>query len=54
MNLLLVRLIGCEYDPAIAFFTEVVRLELFDDSPPLTHDSQPKRWVEVRPTQQVP
>ncbi|MFT4658787.1 MAG: hypothetical protein ACI8V4_002982 [Ilumatobacter sp.] len=54
MNLSLATLIVREYVPAIAFFSEVSGFELLDDSPSLTHDGRPKRWVEVRPTQQVP
>lgn len=49
MHLSLITLIVAEYDPAIAFFTEVLGLELVDDSPSLTNDGRPKRWVEVRP-----
>jgi catechol 2,3-dioxygenase-like lactoylglutathione lyase family enzyme len=49
MNLSLVTLIVREYDPAIVFFTEVLGFELVDDSPALTNDGRPKRWVEVRP-----
>lgn len=49
MNLSLMTLIVREYDPAIAFFTDVLGFELVDDSPSLTNDGRPKRWVEVRP-----
>jgi len=38
-----------EYDPAIAFFTEVLGFELVEDSPATTNDGRPKRWVVVRP-----
>lgn len=49
MHLSLVTLIVREYDPAIKFFTEVLGFELVRDSPSLTNDGRPKRWVEVRP-----
>lgn len=45
----LVTLVVAEYDPAIAFFTEVLGFELTEDSPSLTNDGRPKRWVVVRP-----
>jgi catechol 2,3-dioxygenase-like lactoylglutathione lyase family enzyme len=45
----LVTLIIDEYDPAIAFFTEVLGFDLVEDSPSLTTDGMPKRWVVVRP-----
>jgi catechol 2,3-dioxygenase-like lactoylglutathione lyase family enzyme len=45
----LVAVIVEEYDPAIAFFTEVLGFELVEDSPSLTNDGQAKRWVVVRP-----
>ncbi|MEV4541161.1 VOC family protein [Micromonospora echinaurantiaca] len=45
----LVTLVVAEYDPAIAFFTEVLGFELAEDSPSLTNDGRPKRWVVVRP-----
>jgi catechol 2,3-dioxygenase-like lactoylglutathione lyase family enzyme len=38
-----------EYDPAIVFFTGVLGFELVEDSPSLTNDGRPKRWVVVRP-----
>ncbi|RZQ65752.1 VOC family protein [Amycolatopsis suaedae] len=49
MRLELVTLVVDEYDPAITFFTEVLGFELADDSPSLTNDGRPKRWVVVRP-----
>ncbi len=49
MRLDLVTLVVAEYDPAIAFFTEVLSFELAEDSPSLTNDGRPKRWVVVRP-----
>ena len=38
-----------EYQEAIEFFTEVLGFELIEDSPSLTNDGRPKRWVVVRP-----
>lgn len=38
-----------DYDPAIAFFVEKLGFELVEDSPSLTNDGRPKRWVVVRP-----
>ncbi|TDB93270.1 VOC family protein [Micromonospora fluostatini] len=49
MHLDLVTLVVAEYDPAIVFFTEVLGFELAEDSPSLTNDGRPKRWVVVRP-----
>lgn len=45
----LIALIVDEYDPAIAFFTGVLGFDLVEDSPSLTTDGRPKRWVVVRP-----
>lgn len=49
MRIDLVALIVDEYDPAIAFFTGVLGFDLVEDSPSLTTDGLPKRWVVVRP-----
>ncbi|MFD0786190.1 VOC family protein [Micromonospora azadirachtae] len=49
MRIDLVTVVVAEYDPAIAFFTEVLGFELAEDSPSLTNDGRPKRWVVVRP-----
>ncbi|SHF90219.1 VOC family protein [Streptoalloteichus hindustanus] len=49
MQLDLVTVVVDEYDPAIAFFTGVLGFDLVDDSPSLTNDGRPKRWVVVRP-----
>ena len=38
-----------EYDAAIEFFVGVLGFELVEDSPSLTNDGRPKRWVVVRP-----
>jgi catechol 2,3-dioxygenase-like lactoylglutathione lyase family enzyme len=37
----LVSLIVDEYNPAIAFFTDILGFELVEDSPSLTNDGQP-------------
>src|SRR5580704_16304975 len=49
MHLGLVAIAVEEYDPAIAFFVDVLGFELAEDSPSLTNDGRPKRWVVVRP-----
>ena len=49
MNLELVALIVKDYDPAIRFFVDVLEFELIEDTPSLTNDGRPKRWVVVRP-----
>src|SRR5689334_18502152 len=49
MHLHLVALIVREYDPAIAFFVDLLGFELVEDEPSLTNDGRPKRWVVVRP-----
>lgn len=46
----LVALIVDEYDPAITFFTGILGFDLVEDSPALTNDGHPKRWVVVRPS----
>jgi catechol 2,3-dioxygenase-like lactoylglutathione lyase family enzyme len=48
-NLALVALVVREYEPAIRFFVDVLRFELVEDTPSLTNDGRPKRWVVVRP-----
>jgi catechol 2,3-dioxygenase-like lactoylglutathione lyase family enzyme len=48
-QLQLVALIVRAYDPAIAFFVDVLQFELVEDVPSLTNDGRPKRWVVVRP-----
>ena len=45
----LVAIVVDEYDPAIEFFVDVLGFELVEDSPSLTNDGRPKRWVVVRP-----
>ena len=48
-HLALVALIVKEYDPAIDFFVNIMGFELAEDTPSLTNDGRPKRWVVVRP-----
>jgi catechol 2,3-dioxygenase-like lactoylglutathione lyase family enzyme len=45
----LVTLLVRDYDPAIRFFADVLGFQLVEDSPSLTSDGRPKRWVVVRP-----
>jgi catechol 2,3-dioxygenase-like lactoylglutathione lyase family enzyme len=42
-------LIVDDYDQAIRFFVDVLGFELIEDSPSVTNDGRPKRWVVVRP-----
>jgi catechol 2,3-dioxygenase-like lactoylglutathione lyase family enzyme len=44
-----VALIVDDYDAAIGFFVDALGFELVEDSPALTNDGRPKRWVVVRP-----
>ncbi len=48
-SLQLVTLIVESYDPAIEFFVDRLGFELVEDSPSVTRDGRPKRWVVVRP-----
>jgi catechol 2,3-dioxygenase-like lactoylglutathione lyase family enzyme len=48
-HLHLITIVVEEYDPAIEFFVEVLGFELIEDTPSLTNDGRPKRWVVVRP-----
>lgn len=48
-HLELVALVVSDYDEAIEFFVETLAFELIEDSPSLTNDGRPKRWVVVRP-----
>jgi catechol 2,3-dioxygenase-like lactoylglutathione lyase family enzyme len=48
-HLELVALVVRDYDPAIRFFMDVLQFELVEDTPSLTNDGRPKRWVVVRP-----
>src|ERR1700689_5707286 len=45
----LVTLIVESYDPAIEFFVDKLGFALDEDSPSVTNDGRPKRWVVVRP-----
>jgi catechol 2,3-dioxygenase-like lactoylglutathione lyase family enzyme len=49
MHLGLVTVVVSEYDPAVRFFVDALGFELVADSPSLTNDGRPKRWVVVRP-----
>jgi catechol 2,3-dioxygenase-like lactoylglutathione lyase family enzyme len=49
VHLGLVTIVVTEYDPAIRFFVDTLGFELVEDSPALTNDGRPKRWVVVRP-----
>jgi catechol 2,3-dioxygenase-like lactoylglutathione lyase family enzyme len=49
VHLGLVAIVVSEYDPAIRFFVDALGFELVEDSPSLTNDGRPKRWVVVRP-----
>lgn len=49
MRLDLITIVVDDYDQAIAFFTGVLGFSLVEDSPSLTNDGRPKRWVVVRP-----
>jgi catechol 2,3-dioxygenase-like lactoylglutathione lyase family enzyme len=43
-----VALIVDSYDEAIRFFVDALGFELVEDSPAMTNDGRPKRWVVVR------
>ena len=49
MHIEQVALIVDDYDEAIRFFVDALGFELVEDSPSLTNDGRPKRWVVVRP-----
>jgi catechol 2,3-dioxygenase-like lactoylglutathione lyase family enzyme len=49
VHLGLVAIVVSEYDPAIRFFVDALGFDLAEDSPDLTTDGRPKRWVVVRP-----
>jgi len=49
VHLGLVAIVVAEYDPAIRFFVDALSFELAEDSPDLTNDGRPKRWVVVKP-----
>ena len=48
-SLELVALVVRDYEPAIDFFVRILEFDLIKDTPSLTNDGQPKRWVVVRP-----
>ena len=45
----LIAIVVDEYDAAITFFVDLLGFDLVEDSPSLTNDGRPKRWVVVRP-----
>jgi catechol 2,3-dioxygenase-like lactoylglutathione lyase family enzyme len=49
MHIGLFSIVVEDYDPAIDFFVRALGFELAEDSPALTTDGRPKRWVVVRP-----
>jgi catechol 2,3-dioxygenase-like lactoylglutathione lyase family enzyme len=49
VRLELITIVVDDYDRAIEFFTGVLGFDLVEDSPSLTNDGRPKRWVVVRP-----
>jgi catechol 2,3-dioxygenase-like lactoylglutathione lyase family enzyme len=49
MQLELIAVVVEDYDRAIAFFVDLLGFELVEDSPSLTNDGRPKRWVVIRP-----
>ena len=49
MRLDLITIVVDDYDRAVEFFTGILGFGLVEDSPSLTNDGRPKRWVVVRP-----
>jgi catechol 2,3-dioxygenase-like lactoylglutathione lyase family enzyme len=49
VHMTLATVVVSEYDPAIRFFVDALGFDLVEDSPALTNDGRPKRWVVVRP-----
>ena len=49
VHLSLTAVVVEDYDPAIEFFVGQLGFELAEDSPAVTNDGRPKRWVVVRP-----
>lgn len=49
MPIELTSLLVRDYDEAIEFFVQALGFELIEDSPAVTNDGRPKRWVVVRP-----
>jgi catechol 2,3-dioxygenase-like lactoylglutathione lyase family enzyme len=48
-HLELIALVVRDYDAAIRFFVDVLQFHLVEDTPSLTNEGRPKRWVVVRP-----
>jgi catechol 2,3-dioxygenase-like lactoylglutathione lyase family enzyme len=48
-HLELVALVVRDYDAALRFFVDALQFDLVEDTPSLTNDGRPKRWVVVRP-----
>ena len=48
-HLELFALLVRDYDTALRFFVDVLQFDLVEDTPSLTNDGRPKRWVVVRP-----
>jgi catechol 2,3-dioxygenase-like lactoylglutathione lyase family enzyme len=49
VHLDLVTIVVDDYDRAVSFFVGIMGFELEADSPAVTTDGRPKRWVVVRP-----
>ncbi len=48
-HLALITLVIDDYDRAIDWFQRALNFDLIEDSPSLTDDGRPKRWVVVAP-----
>ena len=48
-HLELVALVVRDYDAAIRLFVDLLQFKLVEDTPSLTNDGRPKRWVVIRP-----
>ena len=49
MHIELTTLIVADYDEAIRFFVDAIGFDLVEDSPSVTNEGRPKRWVVVGP-----
>jgi catechol 2,3-dioxygenase-like lactoylglutathione lyase family enzyme len=49
VHLSLTAVVVEDYDAAIDFFVGQLGFELAEDSPAVTNDGRPKRWIVVRP-----
>lgn len=49
MRIDLTAVVVDDYDRAVEFFVDALGFELVEDTPSLTSDGRPKRWVVVRP-----